>query len=231
MAEAAATEAAVLHSNHVFNSLRLHSLAQHIKALKAADLDNEGDESWQGWTTDVEFRVWREYFTLGLDRSLALAHQAVWRREMKRYNLLTTFLSAIAALIGTLGLAIFRDQQEQQEIQVDTEFSNSSVQGEFSPPIGYNVELTYTHVGSYRWWWSLSVTLISLCVTGVSAHTAKRAPKAEAAIKNVDRYTIWVRRCRATVISLAPQSPPHPMRHAWHLCTTAVFWRIRPTSY
>ena len=169
--------------------LRLHSLAGHINAIKERPSPQEltsgtelAVESWKGWTTEVEFRVWSEYFMLGMERSLALAHQAVWRRHMVKFNMATTLLSALAALLGTLYLALFREEAEAlQALNNSSEGIN-----------GYNPLLADSQVGSFRWYWSLAVTLISVLVTFVSGQAAKAAPKAEAAIKMVDRYSIWV---------------------------------------
>ena len=218
---------------HVNDPLRQHSLAENIKALisqvpklELMKQTGQGDdtlkndklimESHNGWTTEVEFRVWREYFMLGLDRSLALAHQAVWQRQMHRYNLFTTLLSGFAALIGTLGLALFQEQQgDPLTVQDnDTYYTNGTLlqEGELFFTTGdYSALLSKTHVGSFRWCWSLLVTLISLLVTLVSAQAAKHAPKAEAAIKMVDRYTIWVRRCRySRATPPLPRNAPPP---------------------
>ena len=97
-----------VHSDPVYDPMRQHSLAGHIKALKSG---RTADDNWKGWITDVEFRVWREHFRLEVDRGLALAHKAVWRRRMRRYNWAATLLSALAALIGSLSLAIFQNKQ------------------------------------------------------------------------------------------------------------------------
>ena len=234
---------------HVNDPLQQHSLARNIEALisqvpklelmKRTDQDEtlKNDklimESHNGWTTEVEFRVWREYFSLGLDRSLALAHQAVWRRQMQHYNLFTTLLSGLAALIGTLGLALFQEQQgEGVTVQdSDTYYTNGTLpqEGELFVTTGYDYNhalLSKTHVGSFRWCWSLLVTLISLLVTLVSAQAAKRAPKAEAAIKMVDRYTIWVRRCRySRVTPPVPRNAPPPHCDMPDACGWSLPWR------
>ena len=192
----------VLHSDPVHDQLRQDSLALHIEALKLYSIQHKG------WTTEVEFRVWSEYFDLGLGRSLAVAHQAVWRRKMQRFNFWTTLLSGFAALIGTLGLAIFQEQQAEEIVNQD-----NNTNQEYSAA-HYEELLAETHVGSFRWWWSLWVTLISLLVTLVSAQAAKRAPKAEVAIKLVDRYSVWVHRCRCSRCHFSCPMLRHPIQHA-----------------